>query len=68
MDSPVAIITAGAGPGIGHGVTEMLCSARSVLVVDLSEERVAERSRGLQKWSHSSYRQQIALAQVSPAI
>jgi NAD(P)-dependent dehydrogenase (short-subunit alcohol dehydrogenase family) len=47
--APAAIVTAGAGPGIGHGLTEMLCEAGwSVLVTDRNEERadaLAERLR-----------------------
>lgn len=47
-NNPTAIITAGAGPGIGHGLTETLCSAGwSVLITDRNEQRAEELARRL---------------------
>lgn len=41
--APAAIVTAGAGPGIGHGLTETLCEAGwSVLITDRNEKRADE--------------------------
>ena len=47
---PVAIVTGGAGPGIGHGITKALvASGWSVVITDRQEERGRAFAEGLAK-------------------